>query len=508
MTPHSTAGVETELKFELDAEAVLKLREHPAFAEPQSPRLLRSVYFDTSDHDLRNRGLTLRVRETSGDFVQTVKQRQNGLFGRDEWERRVSAERPDPDAFHDTPVEPLLGADAARLAPVFATTVERHVHLWRQGEDVVEISLDQGEIAAGEQREPIRELELELKSGRPEALFVLARELSRDAPMRLSFESKGERGYRLAGRDGLEAFKAEQTAVKPGTPVEEAFRIVARSALSQVTANARLLRRARLPEAVHQMRVGLRRFRAALSAFKPMLEGEGFAQVKAGARWLAQALDEARDIDVFIEGSFRPAQAAADRADPAIEALGARLRHLQAEAYERVAVSLDSARFAALLLDVAAWVEVGPWVHKAEGVRREAAAAFGARALDRLHRRVRKRGRRLPQLSPKARHKLRIEAKKLRYAVEFFDGAFCQKHERRRERYRQAIRTLQDRLGELNDVAAARATAPRLLGGTGAEAAFTAGLIIGRREEDETELRRTAERAFAVFREAKPYWRG
>lgn len=508
MAPLSTAGVETELKFELDPEAMQKLREHPAFAEPQPPRRLRSVYFDTPDHDLRNRGLTLRVREASGDFVQTVKQRQNGLFARDEWEQRVNAEQPDPRAFHDTPVEPLLGADAARLAPVFATTVERCVHIWRRGEDVVEISLDQGEIAVGEQREPIRELELELKSGRPEALFALARELSRDAPMRLSFESKGERGYRLAGRDGLEAFKAEQTAVKPDTTVEEVFRVVARSALSQVTANAQLLRRVRLPEAVHQMRVGLRRLRAALTAFKPLLDGEGFAEVKAGAKWLAQALDEARDIDVFIEDSFRPAQAAADEADPAIEALGSRLRHLQAEAYEHVAASLDSPRFAALLLDVAAWVEVGPWVRKDDRIRRETARAFGAHALDRLHRKVRKRGRNLPELSPASRHMLRIEAKKLRYTIEFFDGAFRHKHQRRRERYRQAIRALQDRLGELNDVAVARAKAPRLLGVRGTAAAFTAGLIIGRREENEAELRRAAEAAFAAFREARPYWRG
>ena len=504
MTPLSKAGVETELKFELDPEAMLKLREHPAFAEPQPPRRLRSVYFDTPDHDLRNRGLTLRVRETSGDFIQTVKQRQNGLFGRDEWEQRVEAERPDPQAFHDTPVEPLLGADAARLAPVFATTVERRVHLWRQGEDVVEISLDQGEIAVGEQREPIRELELELKAGRPEALFALARELSRDAPMRLSFESKGERGYRLAGRDGLEAFKAEQAAVKPDTTVEEVFRIVARSALSQVTANAQLLRRARLPEAVHQMRVGLRRFRAALTAFKPMLEGEGLAEVKAGAKWLAQALDEARDIDVFIQDSFRPAEAAAD---PAMEALGSRLRHLQAEAYEHVAASLDSPRFASLVLDVAAWVEVGLWVRQDERIRHEAAGAFGARALDRLHRKVRKKGRHLKDLSPASRHKLRIEAKKLRYTIEFFVDVFRQKQGRRRERYRQAIRGLQDRLGELNDLAVARAKAPRLLGGGGSQAAFAAGLIIGRREENEAELRQAAETAFRAFREARPYWR-
>jgi triphosphatase len=508
MTPHSTAGVETELKFELDPDAVLKLREHPAFAAGEPARRLRSVYFDTPDHDLKNRGLTLRVREVADGYVQTVKQRQNGLFGRDEWEQQVAAERPDPHAFHDTPVENLLNGDAARLAPVFATTVDRCVHMWRQGEDVVEISLDQGEIAAGEQREPIRELELELKAGRPEALFNLARELAHDAPMRLSFESKGERGYRLAGHDGLAALKAEQTAVTPDLPAEDAFRVVARSALAQVTGNAQLLRRARLPEAVHQMRVGLRRFRAALSAFKPILDGKGFAEVKAGTKWLAKTLDEARDIDVFIQDTFRPAEAAAGEGDPDLEALGAKLRQVQAEAYEHVAKALESPKFAELLLEVAAWVEVGNWGRAENPARQERASEFGARVLDRLHKRVRRKGLKLDELSVEARHKLRIEAKKLRYAADFFGSAFPRRRDDRRERYRVAVRTLQDRLGELNDVAVARTKGPKLLGGRPNQIVFTAGLIVGRREQGAAKLLKASESAFDDFRDAKPFWRG
>jgi len=506
MTSPATAGVETELKFELEPEAMLKLREHPAFAEAQSPRRLHSVYFDTPDHDLKNRGLTLRVREASGGYVQTVKQRQSSLFGRDEWEQRVEAERPDAHAFHDTPVEPLLHGDAARLAPVFATTVERSVHLWRRGEDVVEISLDQGEIAVGEQREPIRELELELKAGRPEALFALARELALGAPMRLSFESKGERGYRLAGHDGLAGLKAEQTAVRRDMSAEDAFRLVARSALAQVTGNAQLLRRARLPEAVHQMRVGLRRFRAALWAFKAILEDEAYAGVKAQTKQLAQTLDEARDIDVFLHDTFHPAEASAGDSDPALAALGARLRHTQAEAYERVAAALDSPTFAALLLDVAAWVEVGAWTHASSKARGQPCGDLGAKVLERLHRKVGKNGRRLQKMTPESRHRLRIQAKKLRYAAEFFGGAFGKRKAPRLGRYRQAVRTLQDALGALNDIEVARVKGPRFLNGRGSDVAFTAGLLVGRREREEAALKLEAVNAFAAFRRAKSFW--
>ena len=62
---------------------------------------------------------------------------------------------------------------------------------------------DQGEVVGGEARAAICEVELELKSGPPSALFALARELSQAAPLQLSFESKAARGQALvAGAAG------------------------------------------------------------------------------------------------------------------------------------------------------------------------------------------------------------------------------------------------------------------------------------------------------------------
>ncbi|HEY3696046.1 CHAD domain-containing protein [Phenylobacterium sp.] len=505
--PRPTAGLETELKFEVDSASIEKLKTHPALAGPASPKRLRSVYFDTPHHDLKNHGVTLRVREADDGFVQTVKKRQGaGLFARDEWESAVAGVRPDTAALQDTPAGDVLNGHAGSLAPVFATIVERQVHLWRHDGDVVEVSLDQGEITAGSQSEPIRELELELKAGDPAALFALARDLAQGAPIRLSFDSKGERGYRLAGHDGLAALKAERTAVSGDMSAAEAFRRVARSALGQIAGNAQLLRRARLPDALHQTRVGLRRFRAALAVFGGVLRGPALDEVRAQTKWLAEALDEARDIDVFMQSTFRPAEAAAGEGDPTMAALGARLRHAQAEAYERAVAAIESPRFAALLLDVAAWVEVGAWTHAEAARRCEPVRDLGARELDRLSEKVLKKGRHLAKLEPAERHQLRIKAKKLRYATEFFGGAFGPKAERRRARYLASLRTLQDTLGELNDIAVARAQGPGFLNGRGADVAFAAGLIVGRRERREPDLLDASEKAFAAFRQARPFW--
>ncbi len=503
--PPPDAGLETELKFEIDSAAAERLQSHPALGAAAPARHLRTVYFDTPRYDLKNHGVTLRVRECDGGFVQTVKRRHGArLFARDEWECAVPAAEPNLEAFARTPAAVVLNGHASELAQVFATKVDRRIGLWRQGDNIIEVSLDVGAIAIGDRREPIRELELELKAGEPSVLFDLARDLSRHAAMRLSFESKGERGYRMAGHDGAAAIKAEHTALGARITTGEAFRRVARSTLVQISANAELLARTRMGEAVHQTRVGLRRLRAALAAFKPIVHDEVYARIKAEARWLAGELDAARDVDVFLYETFRPAQAEAED-DAALAALGERLRRVQTEAYEQAVTAAASPRFSAFLLDAAAWVESGAWTRAENPDRERPAAEFGAAALHRLHRKLRRAGRRFAELEPAERHDLRIRAKKLRYAAEFFGSAFTGSGQRRRT-YVAALKKLQDRLGALNDIAVARTLGPGFAGARSGELGFTAGLIVGRRERAEADLIKAAAKDFHALAQVRPFW--
>src|SRR3974377_2506317 len=82
---------------------------------------------------------------------------------------------------------------------------------------------------------------------------------------------------------------------------------------------------------------------------------------------------------------------------------------------------------------------------------------FAAVAADQLRRRWKKSlksGKHLDALDPQHRHKLRIQAKKLRYAAEFFGPAFPHKKSmRRRKDFIESLQQLQDALGELNDIA-------------------------------------------------------
>ncbi|SNT23369.1 CHAD domain-containing protein, partial [Sphingomonas laterariae] len=75
-------------------------------------------------------------------------------------------------------------------------------------------------------------------------------------------------------------------------------------------------------------------------------------------------------------------------------------------------------------------------------------------------RKVKKGGRDLAHIDDETRHEVRKDAKKLRYASEFFASLFERKRERRRhKRFISALENLQDQLGALNDLA----TAPQLL---------------------------------------------
>jgi inorganic triphosphatase YgiF len=483
---------EVELKFEVSDEALPKLGEHPAFGVAGQTSRVRSIYFDTPDRDLRNACLGLRVRQSNDGLVQNLKwEKHSAPLLRHEWETEVRSDRPDPTALADTP----------------AGDVERTRRVWTRDDDIVEVSLDRGEITSGVRREPIQELELELKAGDPQALFELASTLNERVKLPLMFQSKAERGYHLADDPGWKPERAQPITTPPETPAGSAFRDVARSCLAQVANNAKLVGRYRSLEALHQLRVGLRRFRATLTAFRSFIEDGEYDQIKGETEWLASELDSARDIDVFIQESFRcvnPVDADRD----AFAGLGAQLLHAQSEAYDRALAALASPRFARLMLTTTRWLEIGAWARSEEPVikslRDRRTDEFAYDQLDRMRRQVRRRGRYLARLDAQRRHRLRIKAKKLRYAAEFFSASFGRK--KRRKRFLQALADLQEGLGRLHDTAVSPQLALQLVQGLSAKAGFAAGLIIASRRASAKKDERLALQSFDVFDKAKRFW--
>jgi CHAD domain-containing protein len=116
---------------------------------------------------------------------------------------------------------------------------------------------------------------------------------------------------------------------------------------------------------------------------------------------------------------------------------------------------------------------------------------------------VKRRGHDLAGIAPEARHEVRIEAKKLRYASEFFSGLVEGRTERKRlKAFLSGLEDLQEALGDLNDLETAKAL-HAAQAGAGSEQALPAEGD----DEREGELLERAAAAHQSFAEAKRFWR-
>jgi len=486
---------ELELKFILDQRDADTLTGVLGAGGPPRVRTLASVYFDTPGRALWRAGFTLRLRKDGRRWTQTIKSRAglDGGLARGEWEAPARRGAPDLIAARRTPLAGALPG-RGRLAPLFRVTVERCSWMVIEAEGAIEISLDRGVAEARGRSAPILEVELELKSGDPDALFTLAHRLGRTIPLRLSFTTKADRGIALIARARETARHFQSPELSGGMSVGEAFRAIAHADLMQIAGNVECLDARRSEEAVHQMRVGARRLRGALSTFKSVVAGDSMDRVETELRWLTGELDTVRNLDVFLAGAYgRMPPSDAGRA-----ALGRRLRRARGAALARARAAVASERFASLLFDTLVWIEAGPWtLHDAAGATKRDApiAAFAAKALAKGRRKLTARGRRLATMDRQGRHRLRIKAKTLRYGADAFVGLFG--HPRRAERFLDALKELLACLGDLNDIAAGEAIAGEFAGSEGLIASETA------REND---LVGDASQAFTAFRHASRCW--
>lgn len=332
------------------------------------------------------------------------------------------------------------------------------------------------------------------EKGNETALLKIARRLATDG-----FVNRPSTGK--AGRPGVIKIPAKLAAI-------DGFTRIALVCVAQISASAQLVRTGNDCEALHQIRVGLRRLRTAFAAFKNILLPGDLEVWKKEAKWLAGELDGARDLDVFIE-QVSHLKGKGSGADPAWALFGSRLLMMRAAAYEQALAAIESQRFAAFSRDCADWagaaLEQPAADAKATTARDGNSSTLARHALSRLHHRLRKAGRDLTSLDPAGRHIARIGTKKLRYTAEFFGKTFDRSEEGHRRRYIASLIALQDALGELNDLAMVQECACAVAGHS-AELAFHAGQIIGDRRTEQTRLLAKAARAYGHWREAKPFW--
>ncbi len=120
-----------------------------------------------------------------------------------------------------------------------------------------------------------------------------------------------------------------------------------RDALAQIEKARRRILVSDDPEGPHQMRVGLRRLRTALSLFEPALGKATTRNLSDAARKLGREVGELRDLEVVLHETVGPARDAAPD-DPALAAIADGLTEAIGKERARLRSQLDKGRIAPL----------------------------------------------------------------------------------------------------------------------------------------------------------------
>jgi triphosphatase len=514
LTPREAVAIETELKLAARPADLPALRQALMdMAAPGWPRRDRlvSTYYETADRALARAGVVLRVREQGDRLIQTVKSLPGGgpLLASDEWEDVIAAPGPDP---HAAESGRFLTADITpRLRPVFRSIVQRdRIELSPSPGTRIEAAVDRGEIRQcdGKRARRIGEIELELKSGDVSALYDVALRLLDTSPVRIELASKSARGFALsdAPETSAQAVRGVPIDLDAALSAEEALRRVGCACLDQLMRNEPAVREGRA-EAVHQMRVAIRRLRAALSTFRKLLPKNQRQWAAEELHWLGNILGDARNLDVFRSTLLAPAkEALAGKIDTRV--LERAVERRRRVAQSAVKTALGSTRYTGLVLRLMRWFEAREWRHSGnlDDLQRTIGDVAPA-MLDRRRRTVRRRRKGFSSQSAKQRHELRLALKKLRYTADLFAGLFPKKAA---GQFIVRLKHLQDELGAANDLQVGKSLVVELACNSGKEGrdiaaagkavlAWNARRLAKRQRKLPAKLRRLCE--------DKPFWR-
>jgi CHAD domain-containing protein len=256
------------------------------------------------------------------------------------------------------------------------------------------------------------------------------------------------------------------------------------------------------------MRVALRRLRSVFSTFAPLFPSSVLAPPVAETRWLGRLLGAARDWDVFATETLPPL-IARYAGHAGLDALARATARKRAAANRRARLAVASVRGQGLLLALGAWTSAETWLEALDSDQRadlaRPADEFARQTLDAAFKRVRKRGRNFAKLAPHDLHRLRISAKKLRYATEFFTPLFDEKEA---GDYRAALARLQDALGSYNDAVKMATFAERASDGlTSAAVKEARGILLGWGAGMEDAGTRYLKWVWNDFRATRPFWK-
>ena len=462
---------------------------------------LQASYFDTPDGALAKHGIVVRLRKEGGRWVQTAKGSTSDMLTRLEHNANLPPQRTgtvpalDLSRHQGTPVGRAIGKALGlkatdkhpRLELVYGTDVRRISRSVAHGNSVIEIALDQGHVFANGLSQPLCELELELKKGRPSDAIALAREWSTAHGLWISTITKSMKGQRL--RSAV-PFGDATYAVAPNYPMlassDDMLRAIVQSCLAQILPNAsELASGSNHPDHVHQLRVGIRRLRTALRELCSLTN----AVIPTWEKVLVpvfRALGVQRDnshLALVLQPQLLAAGGPDMRCNNASSSLPDAGETVRAPDFQAVLLGL----LGFLQCEASESIAAPGTLKKAVTVR-----------LSKLHRRVLRDGKKFLALDETQQHGVRKCLKRLRYLIEFSRPLFSTSKVKDTA---DALKPMQDALGLYNDeLMALRAWRERLADDS--KAWFGIGWLSARKQPNA----KRCLKEIKVFAQIKPFW--
>ena len=185
-------GLEFELKYAADPAALRALATR--FGNFASIAM-ETTYFDTENRALSSKKLTLRRRFENGASVCTLKT-PSSTYGRGEYDVKGDwSEAATQQLFADAGIAPIPFAEIVPVCGAHFTRLAKQIEL---SDCTVELALDEGILFGGGKEIPLCEVEVELKSGAPEAVIRWATLLAQAYCLHAEHSSKFKRALALA----------------------------------------------------------------------------------------------------------------------------------------------------------------------------------------------------------------------------------------------------------------------------------------------------------------------
>ncbi|OGO04144.1 MAG: hypothetical protein A2Y73_07680 [Chloroflexi bacterium RBG_13_56_8] len=482
--------MEVEAKFVVpDEETFRLLREVDHLAgyalSPAQLQEIHDTYLDTAERAVLASGYVFRRRDQDGNASVTLKGitgADGPVYRREELEATVPAECQSPGQWPASPVRDrvLQIIRDAELVSLFDLWQKRVLRMVSWGERLVaELSLGDVRIGAGRSESAYLELEVELTpQGTEDDLATIVACLRDEWCLEPESRSKFDQwlalwrekrpwGNPLAVRADVKRDADAFSSSSPSIPavdlelddtMDEAARKTLYFFFQHMLYHERGIRTSENIEELHDMRVAVRRMRAALRLFQDYVNIKRMRPFAKGLQRTGQALRVPRDLDVFWEKTQRYLDGLPAKKQGDLEPLRLVWEVEREKAREAMLAYLDSERYISFkerlseFLQVPGAAALPPLSEKGEPVPRRVRHVLPKVVYNQLAAmRAYDEWVVGPDVPPGRLHQLRIAAKRPRYTFEFFEKVL-------RPEVKDLIKELkglQDHLGDLQDAVVA-----------------------------------------------------